>query len=93
MGQAMKGMQISDDAFKPVEALINSMTFFERRNPEKIDASRKKRIAAGAGLEVRDVNELLKEFEQMKKMMKMMNSMPKNPRALQGLRQNLFGKR
>lgn len=93
MGQAMKGMQIKDDAFKPVEAMIQSMTFEERRNPDRIDASRKKRIASGSGTTVRDINELLKQFEQMKKMMKAMSGMSKFGQMVQGVKQNTFGRR
>ena len=76
VGKAMKDIDISDDAFKGVEAIINSMTPFERANPDEIDGSRKKRIAKGAGKDVAEVNAFFKQFEQMREMMKTMNKMP-----------------
>ena len=72
MGKAMKGVDIDDDAFKGIEAIIHSMTPKERRNPAVINGSRKKRIAKGSGSSVTEVNQLLKQFNQMAKMMKMM---------------------
>jgi len=71
-GKALKGLDIDDDAFKHIEAIIHSMTPDERSNPAKLNASRKKRIAKGAGRDVQEVNQLLKQFDQMSKMMKMM---------------------
>ncbi len=71
-GKAMKGLDIPDDAFKHVEAIIFSMTPEERSNPSKLNASRKKRIAKGSGRSIQEVNQLLKQFNQMSKMMKMM---------------------
>ncbi len=71
-GKALKGFDIDDDAFKHIEAIIHSMTPLERSQPAKLNASRKKRIAAGSGRSIQDVNQLLKQFEQMSKMMKMM---------------------
>jgi signal recognition particle subunit SRP54 len=71
-GKALKGMDIDDDAFKHIEAIIYSMTPDERANPAKLDARRKKRIAGGSGTSLQEVNQLLKQFEQMSKMMKMM---------------------
>lgn len=71
-GKALKGFDIDDDAFKHIEAIIHSMTPLERSQPPKLNASRKKRIAAGSGRSIQDVNQLLKQFEQMSKMMKMM---------------------
>jgi len=71
-GKALKGMDIDDDAFKHVEAIIHSMTPDERSNPSKLDAGRKKRIAKGSGRNIQEVNQLLKQFDQMSKMMKMM---------------------
>ncbi len=71
-GKAMKGMDIDDDAFKGIEAIINSMTPEERSIPSVINGSRKKRIAKGSGTTVQEVNQLLKQFNQMSKMMKMM---------------------
>ena len=71
-GKAMKDVDIDDDAFKHIEAIIHSMTPLERSVPSKIDASRKKRIAKGSGTSVQQINQLLKQFQQMSKMMKMM---------------------
>lgn len=72
MGKAMKGMDIDDDAFKGIEAIIHSMTPHERTHPKSLNGSRKKRIADGAGTTVQEVNQLVKQFSQMGKMMKMM---------------------
>ena len=74
MGKAMKNMDVDDDAFKGIEAIIQSMTKKERANPEIIDVSRRKRIAAGSGNELIEVNKLMKQFGEMKKMMKMMSN-------------------
>ncbi len=71
-GKALKGLDIDDDAFKHIEAIIHSMTPLERSQPSKLNASRKKRIAKGSGRTIQDVNQLLKQFDQMSKMMKMM---------------------
>ncbi len=71
-GKAMKGMDIDDDAFKHIEAIIQSMTPEERSDPSMLNPSRKNRIAKGSGRDVQEVNQLLKQFKQMSKMMKMM---------------------
>jgi len=71
-GKALKDVDIDDDAFKGIEAIIQSMTPTERTNPSVINGSRKKRIAKGSGTTVQAVNQLLKQFDQMSKMMKMM---------------------
>ncbi|NOU37319.1 MAG: signal recognition particle protein [Ferruginibacter sp.] len=76
VGKQIKDVEINDDAFKGIEALINSMTVIERRNPDIINPSRKARIAKGAGKDIAELNAFLKQFEQMKGMMKMMNKMP-----------------
>jgi signal recognition particle subunit SRP54 len=76
VGKAMKDIDISDDAFKGIEAIINSMTPFERANPDVIDQSRRKRLARGSGKDINEINAFLKQFDQMKQMMKMMNKMP-----------------
>ncbi len=73
VGKAIKDIDISDDAFKGIEAMINSMTPYERSNPEIIDVPRRKRIAKGCGKEVNEVNAFMKQFEQMKQMMAQMN--------------------
>jgi signal recognition particle subunit SRP54 len=71
-GKMMKDVDIDDDAFKGIEAIIHSMTPDERSTPAMINASRKKRIAKGSGTNVQEVNQLMKQFNQMSKMMKMM---------------------
>ena len=71
-GKALKGLDIDDDAFRHIEAIIYSMTPDERSNPSLLDARRKKRISAGSGTSIQEVNQLLKQFDQMSKMMKMM---------------------
>lgn len=71
-GKMLKDVDIDDDAFKGIEAIIHSMTPDERSEPKLINASRKKRIAKGSGTSVQEVNQLLKQFNQMGKMMKMM---------------------
>ncbi len=76
VGKQIKDVDINDDAFKGIEAMINSMTVIERRNPDLINPSRKARIAKGSGKKIEDVNAFLKQFDQMKSMMKMMNKMP-----------------
>ncbi|HVX51691.1 MAG TPA: signal recognition particle protein [Chitinophagaceae bacterium] len=76
MGKAIKDIDISDDAFKGIEAMIKSMTPYERANPDSINQSRRQRIAKGSGKEMTDVNAFMKQFDQMREMMKMMNKMP-----------------
>jgi len=75
VGKAMKNVDISDDSFKHIEAMIHSMTPSERQNPEIIDGNRKKRIAAGSGNTIIEVNKLMKQYEDMRKMIKSMNKM------------------
>ncbi len=76
VGKQIKDVDINDDAFKGIEAMINSMTLEERRNPDIINPSRKQRIATGSGKDISELNQFIKQFEQMKNMMKMMNKMP-----------------
>ena len=76
VGKAVKDIDIKDDAFKGVEAIIQSMTPQERSNPDLLDPKRKLRIAKGSGKDMNEVNAFMKQFEQMKKMMSMMNKMP-----------------
>ncbi|MBM3178254.1 MAG: signal recognition particle protein [Bacteroidetes bacterium] len=86
MGKAIKDVDIDENSMKPVEAIIRSMTLSERQNPDIINPSRKTRIAKGSGRSLQEVNQLLKQFEDMRKMMKSMNkmgAMGRNP--LQGL--------
>ena len=90
VGKAMKGVDIDENAFTPVEAIIKSMTNKERENPDLLNTSRKNRIAKGSGTSIQQVNQLIKQFEDMRKMMKMMNKMGGAKRALGAM--NLFGK-
>jgi signal recognition particle subunit SRP54 len=76
MGKAMKNIDINEDAFKGIEAIIQSMTPEERTRPDLINPSRKERIAKGCGKSLQEINAFLKQFEQMKQTMKMMNNMP-----------------
>ena len=76
VGKQIKDLDINDDAFKGIEAMINSMTMEERQNPDIINPSRKNRIAKGSGKELAELNQFIKQFDQMKDMMKMMNKMP-----------------
>ncbi|MEL6675753.1 MAG: signal recognition particle protein [Bacteroidota bacterium] len=87
MSKLTKNMEIEDDAFKHVEAIIYSMTNQERARPDLINGSRRKRIAQGAGRPVREVNELLKQFQTMKKAMKKMNSMGRGGKMAQAMNQ------
>ncbi len=85
VGKAIKDVNISDDSFKGVEAIINSMTPFERKNPDVINSSRRMRIAKGSGKDIAEVNAFMKQFEQMKQMMSMMNKMPMGGKLIPGL--------
>ncbi len=80
VGKQIKDIEMNDDSFKGIEAMINSMTAAERADPDLIDTSRKKRIAKGSGKEITEVNNFMKQFDQMRGMMKNMNKM------------NMFGK-
>ncbi len=75
MDKALKGVEVSDDAFKPIEAMINSMTPAERANPSLLNGSRKNRIAKGAGVDIVALNRFLKQFEQTSKMMRKVQQM------------------
>ena len=86
VGKALKDIDIDDDAFKGVEAIIYSMTAAEREDPALINGSRRKRIAEGSGTTVQDVNRLLKQFEESKKMMKMLSGGGKLMRKRPGRR-------
>ncbi|MFY7965206.1 MAG: signal recognition particle protein [Chitinophagaceae bacterium] len=76
VGKAIKDVDIDNDSFKGIEAMIKSMTPAERTNPDLINPSRKERIAKGSGKKIEEVNAFMKQFDQMKQMMKMMNNMP-----------------
>ncbi|MEZ4917229.1 MAG: hypothetical protein R2836_09640 [Chitinophagales bacterium] len=84
MGKAVKDIDISDDAFNKVEAIIHSMTPAERTNPELMNGSRRKRIADGSGNSVQEVNQFLKQFEDMRKMMKKMQNMGAAGKMMKG---------
>ena len=90
MGKAMKGVDVPDDAFKNIEAMILSMTPDERSNPGLLNTSRKNRIAKGSGSNVNELNKLLKQFNDMKKMMKLMKN-PRNMSNLMGQMKNMGG--
>lgn len=81
MVKALKDVEVKDDAFKGVEAIIKSMTPYERANPDSINQSRRQRLARGSGKDIAEINALMKQFEQMRQMMKNMNKMalPKLP--------------
>jgi signal recognition particle subunit SRP54 len=87
VGKAMKDVDIDDDAFKSVEAIILSMTPQEREEPALINGTRRKRIADGSGTTIQDVNKLLKQFEETRKVMRMMS----NPGKMAGLMRNMPG--
>jgi signal recognition particle subunit SRP54 len=87
VGKAVKDMDIDDNAFKGVEAIIRSMTEAERQNPEIINGSRRKRIANGSGTTLQEVNRLLTQFEQTRKMMKAASSMKNPMKMMQAVRQ------
>ena len=84
MGSKIKDIDINDDSFKGIEAMINSMTPAERADPDLIDGNRKKRIAKGSGKDIQEVNNFMKQFEQMRGMMKNMNKMGAMGRMLPG---------
>lgn len=86
MGKALKDVDIDDDAFKGIEAIIRSMTTEERENPHVINGSRRARIAAGSGTSVNEVNKLLKQFEDMRKMMRMMNDKTKMAQMMRAMK-------
>ena len=86
MGSKIKDLDINDDSFKGIEAMINSMTPEERADPDLIDGSRKKRIAKGAGKDILEVNNFMKQFEQMRGMMKNMNKMGAFGKMMPGMK-------
>ncbi len=85
VGKAMKNLDIDDDAFKGIEAIIRSMTPEERNNPSLINGSRRKRIADGSGTTVQEVNRLIKQFDETRKMMKMMTGGKKGGKMMKGM--------
>lgn len=86
VGSKVKDLDINDDSFKGIEAMINSMTPAERADPDLIDGNRKKRIAKGAGKDIQEVNNFMKQFEQMRGMMKNMNKMGAFGRMMPGMK-------
>jgi len=86
MGKALKNVEIEDDAFKHIEAIIHSMTPQERKNPTLIDGNRRKRIAAGSGTNVNEVNKLMKQFDETRKMMRMMTNKSRMANVASGLK-------
>ncbi|MBN8686843.1 MAG: signal recognition particle protein [Chitinophagales bacterium] len=86
LGSKIKDLDINDDAFKGIEAMINSMTPAERADPDLIDGNRKKRIANGSGKNIQDVNNFMKQFDQMRQMMKNMNKMGAFGKMMPGMK-------
>ena len=74
MGKAIKDIDIDENAFKGIEAIIQSMTPLERENPSVLNGSRRKRIAQGSGTDIQEVNRLIKQFDDTRKMMKMLTT-------------------
>lgn len=89
LGKSVKNMDIDDDAFKGVEAIIQSMTVQEREQPELLNSSRKQRIATGSGTTIQEVNRLIKQFEETRKMMRMMS----NKKNMMGMMKQMKGMR
>ena len=87
VGKAIKDLDIDNNAFKGVEAIIQSMTPYERQHPECMNQSRKNRIAKGSGTTIQEVNRLVKQFDDMRKVMKKMNDFKANPRAMMQMQQ------
>ncbi|MCC6767861.1 MAG: signal recognition particle protein [Bacteroidia bacterium] len=85
MGKMMKDVEVNDDAFKSIEAIIQSMTPAEKEDPAIINGSRRKRIAMGSGTDITEVNKLLKQFEDTRKMMRMMNDRGKMASLMRGM--------
>ncbi|MDE7155679.1 MAG: signal recognition particle protein, partial [Muribaculaceae bacterium] len=79
VGKAIKDIDIDDNAFKGIEAIIRSMTLTERQNPSIINGSRRQRIARGSGTSLQEVNRLLTQFEQTRKMLKQASQFKSNP--------------
>ena len=85
VGKAMKNMDIDDDAFKGIEAIIHSMTPQERSQPKLLNGSRRKRIAMGSGTSIQEVNKLIKQFDQTSKMMRMMGDKKKMAQMMKNM--------
>ncbi|MBY0245957.1 MAG: signal recognition particle protein [Sphingobacteriaceae bacterium] len=91
-GKMMKNVDVQDDAFKVVETIIQSMTPYEKANPDKIQQSRRLRIAKGSGTKMEDVNKLMKQFDDMRKMMKQFSNPAAAAKLMQGMPKMPFGK-
>jgi signal recognition particle subunit SRP54 len=91
VGKALKNLDMDDNAFKGIEAIIYSMTPVERENPDIINGSRRKRIADGSGTSIQEVNRLIKQFDETRKLMKMITT-NKNPMRMMGNLQNMRGR-
>jgi len=85
ISKAVKDVDINEDAFKHIEAIVQSMTPTERSNPDLINGSRRQRIAKGSGREIQEVNKLLKQFEETRKMMRMMGNKDQMKRMMQNM--------
>ncbi|QNL51245.1 signal recognition particle protein [Olivibacter sp. SDN3] len=92
VGKAIKDVDIDDDAFKPIEAIIGSMTPYERENPDVIDQKRRMRIASGSGTDINDVNKLMKQFSDMRKMMKQFSNPAAAAKMMRGMPKMPFGR-
>jgi len=93
VGKAIKDIDIDDNAFKPIEAIIQSMTPFERENPDSINPSRRARIAKGSGTDLQEVNKLIKQFDDMRKVMKQFSNPAQMSKMMKGMPKMPFGKR
>jgi signal recognition particle subunit SRP54 len=93
VGKALKGMDIDDNAFKGIEAIIHSMTPYERENPAVLNGNRRKRIAGGSGTNIQEVNKLIKQFEDTSKMMKMMGNKEQMARMMKQMQNMPQGRR
>ncbi len=89
VGKALKDVEVDDNAFKPIEAMIQSMTPYERTHPQVLDAGRRKRIAEGSGTSIQEVNKMIKQLEDTKKMMKSVSK----PGMMQAMKQMRHGRR
>ncbi|GAA4782938.1 signal recognition particle protein [Olivibacter ginsenosidimutans] len=92
VGKAIKDIDIDDNAFKPIEAIIGSMTPYERENPDAIDQKRRARIAKGSGTDINEVNKLMKQFNDMRKMMKQFSNPSLAAKMMRGMPKTPFGK-
>src|SRR5690606_9253713 len=91
VGKAIKDVEIDDNAFKPIEAIIDSMTPFERENPDAIDQKRRVRVAKGFGTDINDVNKVMKQVADMRKVMKQMSEPAMGSKLMRGM-PNMPGK-